>query len=122
MFNKKISPQVSHEYILVIVICIVAACRIFIFNAAFPLFNNVDEEYHFDLVYKYSNGQLPQVEVENFGRETAELILLCGTYEYLSKAEQSPKDTVPYLLRAYPNIRESSEFAKALAVQQNYKN
>src|SRR4030042_1276170 len=95
MFNKKINPQISHEYILVIVICIVAACRVFIFNAAFPLFNNVDEQAHFDLVYKYSNGQLPQAEVENFNGEAAELMVLYGTSEYLSKVKQFPKGSAP---------------------------
>jgi hypothetical protein len=122
MFKNKINLQVSYEYIIIIVICIIAAVRIFIFNAAFPLFNNVDEQEHFDLVYKYSNGQLPCAAVENFSRESAELLLLYGTPEYFSKTEQFPKGTVPKPLWTYPNIRESSEFTKAVAVEQNYKN
>jgi hypothetical protein len=122
MFKNKMNPQFSYEYIIVIVICIIAACRIFIFNAAFPLFNNVDEQAHFDLVYKYSNGQLPRASAENFSRESAELILLYGTPEYLSKAEQFPKGSVPKPLWTYPNIQESGEFVKAAAMWQNRKN
>lgn len=122
MPNKKINPQVSHEYTIVIVICIVAACRIFIFNAAFPLFNNVDEQMHFDLVYKYSNGQLPQAEVENFNREAAELVVLYGTPEYLSKVERFSKGAVPKPLWTYPNIHGTSKFTKAVIAWQNSEN
>ncbi|MDD5063192.1 MAG: DUF2142 domain-containing protein [Phycisphaerae bacterium] len=122
MFNHKINPPASHEYAIVFVLCIIAAVRIFIFNAAFPLFNNVDEDAHFDLVYKYSNGQIPRAAVENFSRESAELILLYGTTEYVSKPEQI---LVPIPLWAYPNLQEilkSQNFADAVAVWQNYEN
>ena len=33
--------------------------HVFVFSAAFPFFNNVDEQNHFDLVVKYSEGQFP---------------------------------------------------------------
>jgi hypothetical protein len=122
MLGNKMNPRNSYEHIIIIVICIIAAFRIFIFNAAFPLFNNVDEDSHFDLVYKYSNDQLPQAEVENFSRESAELILLYRTPEYLYKAEQFPKGEFPKPLWTYPNIQKSIKFAKEVIVQQNCKN
>jgi hypothetical protein len=122
MLKNKINPQVSYEYIIVIVICIIAACRVFIFNAAFPLFNNVDEQAHFDLVYKYSNGQLPRAAAENFSRESAELILLYGTPEYLSKAEQFPQSSFPKPAWTYPNIQNTREFAEEVTAWQNRKN
>lgn len=37
-----------------------AAVHVFIFSAAFPFFNNVDEQANFDLVIKYSQGHLPR--------------------------------------------------------------
>src|SRR5437660_12298437 len=37
-----------------------AAARVFLFSAAFPFFNNVDERRHFDLVMKYASGHLPR--------------------------------------------------------------
>lgn len=121
MFKNKINLKVSHEYIIIIIICIIAGVRIFIFNAAFPLFNNVDEVAHFDLVYKYSKGQLPRAGLENFSRESAELILLYGTPEYHNKRERFPTG-IPKPLWTYPNIRKSSEFAKAVAKDQSHKN
>jgi len=48
-----------YERPLIAGLCIVAAVRIFIFSAAFPFFNNCDEQAHFDMVYKYSRGHLP---------------------------------------------------------------
>jgi hypothetical protein len=122
MFKNKLNLQVGHEHSIVIVICIVAACRIFIFNAAFPLFNNIDEYAHFDLVYKYSNGQIPRAMAENFSHESSKLILLYRTPEYFSKAEQFPKSLIPRPLWTYPNIQKSIAFVKAVAVHQSRKN
>ena len=34
----------------VLLLCLFAAIHVFIFSTAFPFFNNVDEEAHFDLV------------------------------------------------------------------------
>jgi hypothetical protein len=107
---------------IILPLCIIAACRIFLFNAAFPLFNNVDEEAHFDLVYKYSNGQLPQAALENFSREASELILLYGTPEYILRAEQFPESSFPPPLWKYPNIQKTKEFAEAATIRQNRKN
>jgi hypothetical protein len=122
MLKNNLSPQVSYERIIIIAICIIAACRIFIFNAAFPLFNNIDEDAHFDLVYKYSKGQIPRALVENFSHESSKLILLYRTPEYLSKAEQFPESLIPRPLWTHPNIQESSAFVKEVAVQQSRKN
>jgi hypothetical protein len=120
--NNEMTPQRGCNRDIILLLCIIAACRIFLFNAAFPLFNNVDEQAHFDLVYKYSKGHLPRAGGETFSRGAAELILLYGTPEYLSKAKQFPKGLSPKPLWTYPNIRESREFAKAMAVWQNLKN
>ena len=35
------------ERIFVVVLCMLAAARVFIYSAAFPFFNNVDEQMHF---------------------------------------------------------------------------
>jgi hypothetical protein len=48
------------EKVLILLICVAAAVRVFIFSAAFPFFSNIDEDLHFDLITQYSNGQLPR--------------------------------------------------------------
>jgi hypothetical protein len=44
----------------IIAFCLFAALRVFLFSAAFPFFNNVDERRHFDLVMKYASGHVPR--------------------------------------------------------------
>jgi hypothetical protein len=40
-------------------LCLLAGLHVFIYSAAFPFFNNVDELAHFDTVIKYARGYLP---------------------------------------------------------------
>jgi hypothetical protein len=48
------------ERIIILLLCAMAAVRVFLFCAAFPFFNNVDERRRFDLVMKYGSGHLPR--------------------------------------------------------------
>ena len=48
------------ESILILLLCVAAATRVFIFSAAFPFFSNVDEDLHFDLITQYSHGHFPR--------------------------------------------------------------
>lgn len=75
----------------VALLCAIAAVRVFLYCAAFPFFNNVDEQAHFDLVCKYSHGHVPK-SLENFSRESAEMIALQGSPEYL---HPSGKEATP---------------------------
>jgi hypothetical protein len=50
--------------------CLITAVRVFVYSAAFPFFNNVDEPWHFDLVVKYSHGQVPR-RLEPFSPESS---------------------------------------------------
>jgi hypothetical protein len=48
------------ETLLVLALMAFAAGRIFVFCAAFPYFNNMDEVGHFDVVISYSRGVVPR--------------------------------------------------------------
>jgi hypothetical protein len=72
---------------LVLCLCALAALRVFVFAAAFPFFNNVDEQLHVDLVVKYSRGNIPR-GIEPFAPETARYLALYRTPEYFVKPEQ----------------------------------
>jgi hypothetical protein len=67
-------------------LCIVAAIRVFVFTSAFPLFNNVDEQAHVDLVLKYAHGQPPR-GVELYSTEAGQYFTLYGTPEYFVAPE-----------------------------------
>ncbi len=68
----------SKEKKIVLLLCLLAAIRVFVFSAAFPFFNNVDEPAHFDLVLQYSHGRVPR-QVENTSKEASiYLALFCS--------------------------------------------
>src|SRR2546423_14782003 len=68
-------------------LCALAAIRVFIFAAAFPFFNNVDEQAHVDLVVKYSHGKVPRA-IEPFASESALYFAVYSSPEYFVKPEQ----------------------------------
>lgn len=72
-----------HELALVLCLCVFAAVRVFLFAAAFPPFNNVDEFAHFDTVCHYAKGEVP-AELVHFSEDAISMISLNGTPEYMS--------------------------------------
>jgi multidrug transporter EmrE-like cation transporter len=72
---------------ILLALCAVAAIRVFVFAAAFPFFNNVDEQAHVDLVFKYSHGNIPR-GIEPFASEAASYLAIYSTPEYFIKPEQ----------------------------------
>lgn len=70
-------------------LCGLAAIHVFIFSAAFPFFNIMDEDYHFDLVLKYSHAHLPQ-GMEMMSEETARY-----TRDYSSPEYRGPPGAFP---------------------------
>jgi len=96
-------------------LCAFAVIRVFIFSAAFPFFNNVDEPAHFDMVYKYSQFQSPSKLSENlYGRVPAEVLLLYGTNEYFSSPDAFP-DGYPPPLYKEANAENDPGFQRNLA-------
>jgi hypothetical protein len=113
---------VRHERTIVFVLCILAVCRVFFFIAAFPFFNNVDETKHFDLVWKYSRGQLPLDELEYNSPEAAEFIALYATPEYLMKPEQYVDSPMAAPLWKHPNPKETVQFKRSMDILLKKKN
>jgi hypothetical protein len=112
--NKPVSQPFSfepffakHEGVAIFLLCVVAGLRIFIFAAAFPFFNNVDEQAHFDLIFKYAHGLIPH-KLENFSTGSSRLIVLHGSPEYLNDPNQFPYGRIPPPTRSLlgdPNFR-----------------
>jgi hypothetical protein len=100
-----------HERGIVLALTVAAACRVFLFSAAFPYFNNVDEPAHFDLVMRYSHGEIPRRGVERYSREAIQFIVLYGSPEYFSKPG-SPVGIPGWL---DPNMGQPEVFARAVA-------
>src|SRR4051812_20884998 len=68
---------------LVLLLGVLAAIHVFLFSAAFPLINNVDEQEHFDLVIKYSHGHIPRT-MELTAHETMQYLVVYDSQEYVA--------------------------------------
>jgi hypothetical protein len=66
------------EIKIVGLLSVLAAVHVFVFSAAFPFFNNVDEPAQFDLVLQYSHGQLPHGLVNTSREASVYLALFCS--------------------------------------------
>jgi len=72
---------------IVVGLCLLAAIRVFVFAAAFPFFNNVDEQEHVDLVIKYAHAKPPRA-LEPFASEAALSFAVYSTPEYFVTPEE----------------------------------
>jgi hypothetical protein len=93
---KKRATRISDgvDFWILLLLCVAAGLRVFVYCAAFPFFNNVDEVAHFDLVVKYSHGQPPR-GFEPISPETAQYIAQYATPEYLARPERLGHVTEP---------------------------
>ena len=78
----------------VLLLCVLAAVRAFVFSTAFPFFNDVDEPGHFDLVLRYSHGQIPR-GMENYSAESSVYLALYSSCAYLGTAAMFPGGQFP---------------------------
>ncbi len=72
----------AYERKFIYLLCALAAVRVFIYSAAFPLINNVDEFAHLDLSVKYSHGDFPR-RMDPICREAMEYLVIYGSQEFL---------------------------------------
>ena len=89
------------EPLLVALFCLLAAARVAVFSLAFPFFSHVDEHHHFDLVCRYSHGDVPR-GYEPFSAEAAALIALYASPEYTQHLGDLPAAAVAPPLWATP--------------------
>jgi Predicted membrane protein (DUF2142) len=83
-----------NERTLILLLCLAAALRVFIFAAAFPFFSEVDEDLHFDLIIRYSLGELPRT-FDLLSKESLDLIVPYASPEFLQTPDQFPEGKFP---------------------------
>jgi hypothetical protein len=91
----------SRERKIIFLLCYLATIHVFIFSAAFPFFNNVDEDAHFDMVLKYSHGHIPR-SLEPVSPEWARYVALYHSFAYLEKPADFPGGHFPLPLWKQP--------------------
>jgi hypothetical protein len=93
--HRKTTFLFRHQKALFLLIGTIGILRVLFYNAAFPFFNNVDEQAHFDLVVKYSNGYMPRSGNNFFSRESANFIVRYASPEFLKVFNGSETNTIP---------------------------
>lgn len=97
------------ERALIWIACLIAAVRVFFYAAAFPFFNNIDEQAHFDLVLRYArHGVRPGME--RFSAEAAEYIALYSSTEYILGPTNFPGGKAPPPIWMMPPERAAYRF------------
>jgi len=87
--NRKTHPG---EALGLVALCALGAVHVLLLSAAFPFFNNVDENAHVDLVNKYARGYWPSRPAELYDPASVRDFSLYGTFEYLNP----PVPDTPY--------------------------
>lgn len=93
----------------------IAATRVFVFSAGFPIYGNVDEAAHFDLIKKYARGYLPREPIEYFDEESGLQIALYGSSEYFRTTEQLKGTIYEVPLWKQPQERVRQHLAQRVA-------
>jgi hypothetical protein len=120
MDSRNTILSAKHEQLIILGFCVIGAIRIFVFNAAFPIFNNVDEESHFYLVYKYAHGDIPKAGVTSYSSKALESIVMYRTQEYLLQTQEPPLKPPMWTI---PDVQKSSLVAYYISQwQQRMKN
>src|SRR5262245_25995695 len=117
------SNSSRNERFLILLLCVVAALRVFIFSAAFPFFRNIDEDLHFDLIAQYSHGHVPHSS-DRLKEETLNWIVPYASPEFLSPPEHFPDAKFPAPLWKQPWSEVEPEMAatrKAWSSEINFE-
>src|SRR5678815_2993046 len=104
----------ANERVLILLLCVAAALRVFIFSAAFPFFSNIDEDLHFDLITQYSHAEVPR-RFDRLKEETLNWIVPYASPEFLLPPEQFPDGKFPAPLWKQPGSTVEPDIAATRA-------
>ena len=83
-----------NERLLILLLCLAAALRVFVYSAGFPFFSNIDEDLHFDLITQYSHAQVPR-SFDRLKDDTLNWIIPYASPEFLFPPERFPDGKFP---------------------------
>src|SRR4029077_2616896 len=106
------------ERAVILLLCLVAAVRVFVYSAAFPFFSNIDEDLHFDLITQYSDGRLPRA-FEPLKEESLSWIVPYASPEFLFTPDQFPEGKFPAPLWRQSGSNVEPELAATKAAWSN---
>ncbi len=112
----------SRERRWVLLLGLLAAAHVFVFSATFPFFSVVDEQVHFDLAVRYSQGNLPRALTPPCD-EALPFIAIYGTIEYLWPPSSQPGGRIAPPPWTYPiQVIQQNLLAKRDLWREKVKN
>jgi hypothetical protein len=102
----------AHSVRIVALLSALAAIRILIFCAAFPLTNPTDERYHLATIQMYARGRLPGRDLPQVDSEATGNLLLYWSPEYTRTPQQMAQDGVFGPLWGLPPEERESALAR----------
>ena len=78
--------ELARDQVFITILCFAATIKIFFFSVSLPFFP-LDEELHFDAIHKFASGYSHQRDLPGFDQETAEIIELYHSPQFLKVAE-----------------------------------
>ena len=120
--NEKAAQPETNERKIILLLCLLAAAHVFVFAAALPFFNTVDEQMHLDLVVNYSQCHIPR-QITPPNAEALPFMTIYGTPEYLRTAAEQLTNPVPPppWKRPMAEVREKL-VAKSAAYRNRFQN
>jgi hypothetical protein len=100
------------ERLLAWLLCLAGAVHVFIFAAAFPVFNQLDEGCHFDLVVRYSHGELPR-GLQPMCREASLYLLTYRSPEFAARPPNTSDGRFPTPVWLEPGANQTELFEHA---------
>ncbi|MEY2530883.1 MAG: putative rane protein, partial [Verrucomicrobiota bacterium] len=88
---------------LIALLCFVGALRTFLYAAAFPFFSNGDEDLHFDVIVRYSEGRVPR-NFDVLSNDALNLISLYASPEFIQTPDQFQNGKFPTPLWKQPPV------------------
>jgi len=88
------SKPPRNEHFFILLLCVAAGFRVFLFSAALPFFSNIDEDLHFDLITQYSHAKAPH-SFDRLKDETLNWIVPYASPEFLFPPDHFPEAKFP---------------------------
>ena len=82
------STTLTRAQLFILALCFTAALKVLFFSISLPFFPE-DEELHFDAIHKFATGYSKQINLPGFDQESAEIIELYHSPEFLKDPEPS---------------------------------
>jgi Predicted membrane protein (DUF2142) len=112
--NPELLNKDTNYSLPIISFCVIAAIRVFLYSISFPFFSNVDEQWHFDLVLKYSEGHFPK-SLETMSPHTAEYVVKYESQEYFKSPDYFPEHHFPVPIWKYPESNSRDYINQGIA-------